>query len=672
MDLIDTSSPCQHGWRNVIVSSGPKEFARRVRAHPRVLLSDTTWRDAQQSLLATRVRTIDIANIARHTSHAYSNGYSLECWGGATFDVALRFLHEDPWARLVCNVLTINPPFKPPLILQQRTIRRLVPNVPFQMLLRSVSGLAYSALPDNVLRRFAALAVKNGVDIIKVFDGLNDISNLKLAIDACLQAGAVVEAALLYSGDMLAPGSKYTLEYYLTLVDEVVRTGAHIIAIKSMSGVMKPEAARKLVSTIRARYPDIPIHMHTHDAAGESGDLFFYFPNTCWSNMLTSKLGTGVATMVACAEAGADVIDGATDNLLGTTSQPPVSAIIASLENKRFAPEIDFGHVRAIDSYWAQLRLLYSGFDAKLTGPDPDVYLHEIPGGQLTNLIFQSRELGLSTKWKETKDAFVVANRILGDIVKATPTSKAVADLAQFMVNRNLNEDEFISQVDSLDLPDSVLDFFQGLMGTPFHGFPEPLRTRVLRNSKREKVDGRASAMLPSVDIEGLRLKLAHDYGYEITQEDVCTHVMFPDVFAAFQDFRNRFGDITWIPTQKVLNSPRLNETMELRIPSDGTEVNDSQGYLHVTPLAVQPLSTDEGASSERSVSFMVDGRFRQATVTDSSVSSTTCRRKASPNSVHEVGAPFGGTISSIEVENSNSVVKGQKILPLNAMKMVR
>ncbi|KAI1110459.1 pyruvate carboxylase [Nemania sp. NC0429] len=609
------------GWRDVLVSEGPKAFAARVRQHPRVLVSDTTWRDAQQSLLATRVRTTDLIKIAPDTNIAYQKAYSLECWGGATFDVALRFLHEDPWKRL-------------------RTLRKLVPNVPFQMLLRSISGLSYSAIPNNFLRYFVSQAVQNGMDIIRVFDGLNDLSNLSVAIEACLEAGAVVEAAILYTGDMLDPKCKYSVSYYLGLIDSLVETGAHMIAIKSMSGVMKPEAARLLVSAIRARHSDVPIHVHTHDAAG-----------------------TGVATMLACVDAGADVIDGATDSMSGTTSQPAMSALLATLAGRKDAPEVDIANVRAVDNYWAQLRVLYAGFDAKLSGPDPDVYLHEIPGGQLTNLMFQARELGLSSQWKETKEAFIDANLLLGDIIKATPTSKAVADLAQFMVNFKLSRDDVLKRADSLDLPDSVLDYFEGLMGEPFDGFPEPLRTQVLARAGRAKLDGHASARLAPIDIERVWKKLQAKHGDWVTEMDVCSYLMFPDVFAQYSAYLTRFGDISLLPSQHVLAPPNIGE--EIECPVSGGR------SLRVQLLAVQPPSEGEDASPERTVFFRVNGRYRQVTVRDLSLKNGAKRRQADPSIPSQMGSPFAGVVSEIFKEDNAQVSQGDVVLAISAMKMI-
>ncbi|KAK5015907.1 pyruvate carboxylase, partial [Cryomyces antarcticus] len=512
---IDVSQPCKKGWRNIIIEKGPEAFAKAVRANKGCLLMDTTWRDAHQSLLAARVRTVDLLNIAKETSYAYSNAWALECWGGATFDVAMRFLYEDPWDRL-------------------RKMRKLVPNIPFQMLLRGANGVAYSSLPDNAIFHFCEQAKKNGMDIFRVFDALNDVEQLEVGIKGVLKAGGVAEGTVCYSGDMLNPHKKYNLEYYMGIVEKIVNMGAHVLGIKDMAGVLKPRAATMLIGAIREKYPDLPIHVHTHDSAG-----------------------TGVASMVACAQAGADAVDTATDSMSGMTSQPSVGALLASLEGGPHDPGLDGHQVRMLDSYWAQLRLLYSPFEAGLTGPDPEVYEHEIPGGQLTNLIFQAAQQGLGAQWAQTKKAYEQANDILGDIVKVTPTSKVVGDLAQFMVSNGLSYDDVIKKAEQLDFPSSVLEFFEGLMGQPYGGFPEPLRSQALRG--RRKMDKRPGLYLDPIDFDKMRAELKEKFGGS-NETDVASYVMYPKVFEDYKKWTAKYGDLSVLPTKYFLAKPQIGE----------------------------------------------------------------------------------------------------------------
>ncbi|KAF8252669.1 pyruvate carboxylase [Wilcoxina mikolae CBS 423.85] len=615
-NLIDVSTPCQTGWRNILVKEGPEAFAKAIRKNPGTLLMDTTWRDAHQSLLATRVRTIDLVAIAKHTSHAYSNAYALECWGGATFDVAMRFLYEDPWDRL-------------------RKLRKLVPNIPFQMLLRGANGVAYSSLPDNAIEHFVEQAKKNGVDIFRVFDALNDLEQLEVGVKAVKKAGGVVEATICYSGDMLNPKKKYNLQYYLDLADKVVAMGTHILGIKDMAGVLRPKAATQLIGGIRTKYPDLPIHVHTHDSAG-----------------------TGVASMAACAHAGADAVDTATDSLSGMTSQPSVGAVIASLEGSDCDPCFNIDHVRAIDTYWAQLRLMYSCFEAGLTGPDPEVYVHEIPGGQLTNLIFQASQLGLGQQWQETKKAYTQANYLLGDIVKVTPTSKVVGDLAQFMVSNKLTPEQVIEKAETLDFPGSVLDFFEGLMGQPHGGFPEPLRTKVLRDT-RKKLTERPGKSLPPIDLAKIKADLEAKHGFA-SECDVASYTMYPKVFNDYRDFCSKYGDLSVLPTKYFLARPDIGEEFSVEI--------EKGKILILRLLAVGPLSEQTG---QREVFFEMNGEVRQVTVNDTHAAvDNLSRPKADPNEPSHVGAPMSGVVVEVRVKNDTEVKKGDPIAVLSAMKM--
>ncbi|KAI9665089.1 MAG: pyruvate carboxylase [Bathelium mastoideum] len=612
--VVDTTVPNQKGWRNVIQEQGPAGFAKALRQHEGIVVMDTTWRDAHQSLLATRVRTVDLLNIAKETSYAYGNGI-LECWGGATFDVAMRFLYEDPWDRL-------------------RKMRKLVPNIPFQMLLRGANGVAYSSLPDNAIYHFVEHAKKNGVDIFRVFDALNDVSQLEVGIKAVLKANGVAEGTLCYSGDMLNPKKKYNLPYYLDLADKIVGLGAHIIGIKDMAGVLKPKAATQLIGSIRKKYPDIPIHVHTHDSAA-----------------------VGVATYVACAEAGADAVDTATNSMSGMTSQPSVGALLAALEGSKHDPGMNLEQIRAIDSYWAQLRLLYSPFEAGLTGPDPEVYEHEIPGGQLTNLIFQASQQGLGAQWAQTKKAYEQANDLLGDIVKVTPTSKVVGDLAQFMVSNQLTPEAVIEKAEGLDFPSSVLEFFEGLIGQPYGGFPEPLRTQALRG--RRKMDKRPGLYLDPVNLDGVRSDLRQRFGHA-TETDVASFTMYPKVFEDYKKFVARYGDLSVLPTKYFLAKPEIGEEFNVEL--------EEGKVLILKLLAVGPLSEQTG---QREVFYEMNGEVRQVAVDDLHAAVDNKRRpKADSSDSSQVGAPMSGVVVEVRVHEGSDVKKGDPIAILSAMKM--
>jgi len=612
---IDTSQPCTQGWRQIYLDQGPKAFAKAVRKNKGCLLMDTTWRDAHQSLLATRVRTVDLLGIAKETSHALSNLYSLECWGGATFDVAMRFLYEDPWDRL-------------------RKMRKLVPNIPFQMLLRGANGVAYASLPDNAIDHFVKQAKDNGVDIFRVFDALNDIDQLEVGIKAVQKAGGICEGTVCYSGDMLNPKKKYNLEYYLALVEKLVALDIDVLGIKDMAGVLKPHAATLLIGAIREKYPDLVIHVHTHDSAG-----------------------TGVASMVACAKAGADAVDAATDSLSGMTSQPSINAIIASLEGSELDPGLNPAHVRALDSYWQQLRLLYSPFEAHLPGPDPEVYEHEIPGGQLTNLIFQAQQLGLGTQWAETKKAYEHANDLLGDIVKVTPTSKVVGDLAQFMVSNKLSSQDVVDRAEELDFPGSVLEFLEGMMGQPYGGFPEPLRSKALRN--RRKFDKRPGLYLDPVDFKKVRSELTQKWG-RVSECDLASHLMYPKVFDDFKKFVQKYGDLSVLPTKYFLSAPRIDEEFHVELEKGKT--------LILKLLAVGPLSESTG---QRDVFFEMNGEMRQVTVDDNKASvENISRPKADASDSSQVGAPMAGVLVELRIKEGSEVKKGDPLAVLSAMKM--
>ncbi|PVV00591.1 hypothetical protein BB560_005024 [Smittium megazygosporum] len=617
--IIDPSAPPPDGWRQVLLKHGPKKFAQLIRAHKGVLITDTTWRDAHQSLMATRLRTYDIKKIAPTTAHALANAFSLEMWGGATFDVCMRFLHEDPWGRL-------------------DELRALVPNVPFQMLLRGANAVGYTSYPDNVVFEFCKKARSHGVDVFRIFDSLNYIENMVLGIKAVREANGVVEAAICYTGDVYnpRPGSIYTLEYYLDLVDQLVALDIDILGIKDMAGLLKPQAARLLVSAIRERHPNLPIHVHTHDTAG-----------------------TGVASMLAAAEAGADIIDLAIDSMSGVTSQPCMGAVVAALENTPLGTGISLETIRNLNSYWEQVRILYASFDPGVKASDTSVYSHEMPGGQYTNLLFQAQSLGLGMRWNDVKNAYTEANLLCGDIVKVTPSSKVVGDFAQFMVSNNLTSSEVLERASTLSFPTSVVEFFQGYLGQPSAGFPEPLRSQIIRDLPR--INGRPGISLKPFDFDALKVSLEEKWGKGVIRDvDLLSAALYPAVFDEYMEFKDKFGGMSHLDTPTFLLPLAIDQEIEVQI--------EKGKILIIKFVTVGPLNAQTG---KRDVYFLVNGETRLTSVNDKAVvPQEKARPKADPKDENALGSPMAGEIIAVKCKQGDEVVSGQPICILSAMKM--
>lgn len=606
------------GFRDVLLRDGPEGFAKAVRAHQGLLLMDTTFRDAHQSLLATRVRTHDLKKISPFVSHNFNNLFSLENWGGATFDVAMRFLSECPWKRL-------------------QELRALIPNVPFQMLLRGANAVGYTNYPDNAVFKFCEVAKENGMDIFRVFDSLNYVPNMLLGMEAAGAAGGVVEAAISYTGDVSDPSrQKYSLDYYLKLADELVKAGTHILCIKDMAGLLKPEASKLLIGALRDRFPDVPIHVHTHDTAG-----------------------AGVAAMLACAEAGADVVDVAVDSMAGMTSQPSMGAIVACAKGTKLDTGIALEKVFDYSEYWEVARGLYAPFDctATMKSGNADVYENEIPGGQYTNLHFQAHSMGLGNKFKEVKKAYVEANKLLGDLIKVTPSSKIVGDLAQFMVQNNLTRAEVEERADELSFPLSVVEFLQGYVGIPHGGFPEPFRSKVLKSLPR--IEGRPGASLPPMDFKALEEGLRIAHADDITPEDVMSAAMYPKVFQEFKEFTSNFGPVDCLSTRLFLDGPKIAEEFEVELERGKT--------LHIKALALGDLNK----AGQREVFFELNGQLRSVLVKDTvAMKEMKFHPKAQKSIKGQVGAPMPGKVLEVKVEVGSKVEKGQPLCVLSAMKM--
>ncbi|XP_056639826.1 pyruvate carboxylase, mitochondrial isoform X1 [Diorhabda sublineata] len=606
------------GFRHIYKEQGPEAFAKAIRNHKGLLLMDTTFRDAHQSLLATRVRSHDLLKISPFVTHNFSRLYSLENWGGATFDVALRFLHECPWERL-------------------EEMRKMIPNIPFQMLLRGANAVGYTNYPDNVVYKFCDLAVKTGMDIFRVFDSLNYLPNLVVGMDAAGKAGGIVEAAISYSGDVSDPNKKkYDLKYYLNLADELVKAGTHVLAIKDMAGLLKPKAAKILVSAIRDKYPDLPIHIHTHDTSG-----------------------AGVAAMLACAEAGADVVDVAVDSMSGLTSQPSMGAVVASLQGTEHDTGLKLPMISEYSAYWEQTRTLYAPFECTTTmkSGNADVYNNEIPGGQYTNLQFQAYSLGLGDFFEDVKKAYAEANILLGDIIKVTPSSKVVGDLAQFMVQNKLSTQDVLDKAEELSFPKSVVEYLQGHIGQPYGGFPEPLRSKVLREMPR--IEGRPGESLPPLNFDNLSKDIKEMFP-NATDKDVMSAALYPQVTKEYLAFNEKYGPVDKLDTRIFLVGPKVGEEFEVTIEKGKT--------LGIKTLAVAEDLTENG---EKEVFFELNGTLRSVLIRDKAARQEMhLHPKADKLNKQQIGAPMPGTVIDIRVKIGEKVEKGTPLVILSAMKM--
>jgi len=635
---ITSSGKKERSLKKIFDEDGPQAFAKAVRENEGLLITDTTWRDAHQSLLATRLRTIDMLNIADATKVALANCYSIENWGGATFDVTMRFLRECPWERLA-------------------DMREAVPDIPFQMLLRGANAVGYTSYPDNVNYEFCKMAKDTGMDVFRVFDSVNYLENMRLGIDCVGEAGGIIEAACCYTGDVSDPNrGMYNLEYYLNFVRDLEALGIHVLAIKDMAGLLKPEAATMLIGSIRKEFPDLPIHVHTHDTAG-----------------------TGVASMLACAKAGADAVDAASDAMSGTTSQPSLGAIVASTSGSELDTGLDLTSVQALNEYWEECRGLYAPFESGQKTGSSDVYVHEMPGGQYTNLLFQSTQLGLTGQWSKVKTAYATANRLLGDIIKVTPSSKVTGDLAQFIVANDLTEQEVIDKAESLSFPKSVIEYFQGYLGIPPFGFPEPLRSRVLKGRTIEGTDGltcfegRPGADLAPFDFDAERKKLEEKWGGDsgglsgsfssgmpIRDVDVMSSALYPQVFDEFMSHRAEYGALGHMDTRTFLSGMKVGDEIEIGL---------EPGKMLVIKLVAQSETNIDGFVT---LQFELNGSPRSVTVKDQSagVEDAAQRPKALKGVAGSIGAPMPGVVLETKVKKGDKVDVGSPLLSLSAMKM--
>ena len=594
---------------------GPKGFADWMRAQQRLLLTDTTMRDAHQSLFATRMRSIDHLAIAAAYARLLPELLSLECWGGATFDVAMRFLKEDPWARL-------------------RAIKARAPNILLQMLLRASNAVGYANYPDNVVRFFIERAAAAGVDIFRVFDSLNWVENMRVAIDAVLESGKLCEATICYTGDLTnsAP-TKYDLDYYVNMARELEAAGAHILGIKDMAGVCKPAAARLLVATLKETVR-IPIHFHTHDTSG-----------------------IAAASVLAAVEAGCDAVDGAMDAMSGLTSQPNLSAIAEALRHGDRDPGLAPEAMRQIGRYWEGVRGFYAPFESEIRAGTADVYRHAMPGGQYTNLREQARSLGIERRWPEVAQRYVEVNELFGDIVKVTPTSKVVGDLALFMVTSGLTPEELTDPDKEIAFPESVVQLFRGDLGQPPGGWPPALQAKVLNGAAADT--SRPGGHLLPIDLEAARREAEREIDGKLDDDDLASYLMYPKVFVEFAAHRRLYGDVSILPTPVFFFGLEPEEEIAVDIEPGKT--------LIVRLLAVG----DADAEGRRRLFFELNGQPRTVAVADAAIKATVVsNRKAEEGNALHVAAPMPGLVVSVRVKAGRTVSKGDPLVALEAMKM--
>ena len=604
------------GSRQRLAELGAAGFAAWMHAQKQILITDTSFRDAHQSLLATRMRSHDLLAAAPAYADLLPQLLSVECWGGATFDVAMRFLKEDPWQRL-------------------RDFREAMPNLLLQMLLRASNGVGYTNYPDNVVRYFVKQSAENGVDLFRVFDSLNWVENMRVAMDAVIETGKLCEAAICYTGDISDPArSKYDLNYYLDMARQLEAAGAHIIAVKDMAGLCKPAAATTLIKALKQEV-GLPIHFHTHDTSG-----------------------IAAASVIAAVEAGVDAVDLAMDALSGLTSQPSFGSINAALRHTTRDSGLDQGAVRTLSHYWEQARRCYYAFESDIRAGTSDVYIHAMPGGQYTNLREQARGLGIEDeRWPEVAEAFAQVNEMFGDIVKVTPTSKVVGDMALMMVTSGLTPEDVLDPEREIAFPDSVVSFFAGDLGQPYGGFPEALQKKVLKG--REPLTVRPGSVLPAADMAALRGEAEHKVGRHIRDTEFASYLMYPKVFADYARARRRYGDISVLPSQTFFYG---------MAPGDEVTLDIARGRQFIIRYLALSESDDKG---RRTVFFELNGQPRNVLVEDRSASVThEALPKAEEGNPNHVAAPMPGMVVKVFHAEGEKVARGDVLFAIEAMKM--
>jgi len=605
------------GTRQLLQKLGPKKFAAWARKEKRLLLTDTTFRDAHQSLMATRVRTYDLLATASAVAQRLPNLFSLEMWGGATFDTSLRFLHEDPWQRL-------------------RELRQRIPNICFQMLLRGANAVGYASYPDNVIIEFVREAHAQGIDIFRIFDSLNSIDNMRVSIDAALETGAICEPAICYTGDILDKGRpKYSLKYYVALAKQLEKLGAHFLAIKDMAGLCKPYAAFELVKTLREEIA-LPIHFHTHDTSG-----------------------INAASVLKAADAGVDVADGAFAAMSGGTSQPNLNSIVEALRHTPRDTAVDIDTLNECSDFWETVRTYYLPFDSGPMAGSARLYQHEIPGGQYTNLREQATAMGLGHRWREVEKMYAEVNRLFGDIVKVTPSSKVVGDMTLFLMAKEMQPADVLKLDEHHDVsfPNSVVEMFSGVLGVPPGGWPKKLQKIILRGQAPLK--GRPSANLEAVNLDEEQKSLEKKFGHPARRDDLLSHLLYPEVFAKYDKFRQNYADVSVLPTPVFFYGLKSGQEITVEIESGKS--------LIIKFLTISEPHPD----GTRTLFFELNGQPREVNVRDRALRVVErAHPKADPADPGQVAAPTAGVISGIAVQANHAVERGAKLLTLEAMKM--
>ena len=612
---LDLSAAPSAGTKQILDERGADGLVEWIKAQEDVLLTDTTFRDAHQSLLATRVRSHDMFEIADATSRMMHNYFSLEMWGGATFDVAYRFLKEDPWARL-------------------EKLRQQVPNVLFQMLLRGANAVGYTNYPDNLIREFIKESASSGIDVFRIFDSLNWIKGMEVAIDEARNTGKIAEAAICYTGDILDDArAKYTVEYYKDMARELENAGAHILAIKDMAGLLKPEAAYRLISELKAA-TDLPIHLHTHDTSGN-----------------------GIYLYARAIDAGVDIIDTALGSMAGLTSQPSANSLYYAMKGSKRNVRADIESLEKLSYYWEDVRKYYVDFESGMNAPHSEIYVHEMPGGQYSNLQQQAKGVGLGDRWDEVKEMYSRVNMMFGDIVKVTPSSKVVGDMALFMVQNDLDEENIYERGQSIDFPESVIEFFQGYLGQPHGGFPEKLQQVVLKG--REAITVRPGELLEPIDFDRLAKELEEKLECEPTKQDLLAYALYPKVFEEYSKTASQFGDISVLDTPTFLYGLKLGEEIEVEIEKGKT-------------LIIKLVSIGEPQhDGTRVLYFELNGQSRELVIQDMTVEvDGSLSLKADPSNPNQIGATMPGTVLKVVVSKGSHVKRGDHLLITEAMKM--